>query len=407
MKREKTHSSVVKSGFAQVHRDLLLEVFKLIDKYAKRKEQRINARLVIQAIWINVGYEQAMWFKPYEWETTIETIVHITGLEREQVKRSLEFLKTLPDPNRLGKNSLMLLEIQILTENQYNEPTGLEPNRLGKTRRTDWGGIRIKALFLQRYKQGAKTEPTGYSEPNRTLITKKLKTNLEEKVYTSLTADPELCTLEPPPEPESFVVWDMDDTTTAPEPEPEPTAEPLPTGYKTGLGALNVKVKNGLVQEDTHRSLASSPEPQNNNAIEQAPVHVSEPIAETKRTADTKATGQAHLTAQRGGITLEQAKEQYPQLERGVKYLTYLNKLGVVFYPTHLDAFNKAIQTHDNKPEPNAHDKPIAQALRRFGRERAKCDTVEQALEQAKQQQVLEYFGREPEQRQEYAWGGR
>ena len=364
---------ILSSGYVKTHRQLQRDVFKLIDAQAKRQEQKVNGRLVLRAIWDNVGYEQAVRggrFEPYKWDTTHREIADFTALSVGQVRRTLAFLKSIRQGNRQGKNSLMLLELQTLTATDKTYPTGTAPNRRTPPRLTDRVGISIKALFLQRFEQGDKTYPTDVSEPNRRVITENKNKSLKKRDI-SLLADPVLCT---PTEP----TW-----------------------------SEQVKVKSGLVQEDTHRSLASSPELQSNNAIEQAPVHVSEPIAETKRTADTKATGQAHLTAQRGGITLEQAKEQYPQLERGVKYLTYLNKLGVVFYPTHLDAFYKAIQIHDNKPEPNAHDKPIAQALRRFGRERAKCDTVEQALERAKQQQVLEYFVSEPEQRQEYAWGGR
>jgi hypothetical protein len=403
---------ILKTGYIVINRKVLSLLFKLIETLAtqRRRGQRpniANIKLVLYEIAFNTGYADTRGGMVNGlWLTTYKEIAELTGLSIGQVRSALKFLErvTLQDTQQ-GQELLMLLEIKTLTKNQYNNSTGSEQLEQGHSSKLNRVGIAIKPLFLQALTDTGKSNSTGSNDETQLVNSNRSKNNLVNKSNIGFSAEPVICTLEPPPEPESFVLWDMDDTTTAP--EPEPTAEPLPTGYKTGLGALNVKVKNELVQEDTHRSLASSPGPQSANAIEQAPVHVSEPIAETKRTADTKATGQAHLTAQRGGITLEQAKEQYPQLERGVKYLTYLNELGVVFYPTHLDAFNKAIQTHDNKPEPNAHVKPIAQALRRFGRERAKCDTVEQALEQAKQQQVLEYFGSEPEQRQEYAWGGR
>jgi hypothetical protein len=168
---------MIRHGFVKLHRELWRDVVERIDKYAKRKEQSTNGRLVIQVIWLNVGYEQSIQsglFNQYEWKTTLSEIAKLTGLSVEQVRRSLTFLKEILLDTRQGKKSLKLLKINTLMKNQYSHPTGTAPIRQGKVRRTDRAGICIKAIFLERYEQDAKFEPTGTNPPNRPVLTKKV-----------------------------------------------------------------------------------------------------------------------------------------------------------------------------------------------------------------------------------------
>ena len=336
--------------WVKVYRQLKLDVYKLFDEHAKRREQAINARLVIDAVWMNVGYENVAKggrLIPFVWETMLGEIAEYTGLTVNQVRRTIEFLKTIPDPIRQGNNSLMLLEIQTLTENQRTYPTGTTPIRQSKTRRTDRVGIRIKALFLQRFEQGDKTYPTDVNAPNRRVITEISSQKLKKEVphEKSFSADHVPCT----PIVEQFA------------------------------NVLNVKVKNGLVKDDTHERFGNSPEPSSRpDRVMQTPTGKTQRagvlIENQKRIAKHTDQGKPSLTTSRGGLTFDEAKQQYPELEHGLKYLTYLNNLGVTFYPTHLDKF-KTI-TGKLKPDPMTLRNPIYDKLQEASKHRLEFDTV-------------------------------
>jgi len=183
---------MIKNGFAKLHRELWRDVVERIDKYAKRKEQSTNGRLVIQVIWLNVGYEQSIQsglFNQYEWKTTLSEIAKLTGLSVEQVRRSLKFLKEILLDIRQGEKSCKLLNCMILMKNQYSHPTGKAPIRQDKSRRTDRAGICIKALFLEHYEQDDKFEPTGTNPPIRPVITKKVNPEVNKEA-TNSSPDP-------------------------------------------------------------------------------------------------------------------------------------------------------------------------------------------------------------------------
>jgi len=333
--------------WVKVYRQLKLDVYKLFDEHAKRREQAINARLVIDAVWMNVGYENVAKggrLIPFVWETMLGEIAEYTGLTVNQVRRTIEFLKTIPDPIRQGNNSLMLLEIQTLTENQRTYPTGTTPIRQGKTRRTDRVGIRIKALFLQRFEQGDKTYPTDVNAPNRRVITERSSQKIKKEVprEKSFSADHVPCTREV----EQFA------------------------------NVSNVKVKNGLVKDDTHERFGNSPEPSSRpDRVMQTPTGKTQRagvlIENQKRIAKHTEQGKPSLTASRGGITFEEAKQQYPKLSQ---YFFYFNKLGVTFYPTHLDEFKAVIGKL--KDDPVTLRNPVYDKLEEASGHRLEFDTV-------------------------------
>jgi hypothetical protein len=392
---------LIAKGFVQVKRKGWRDLCQRVDAEAKKgRGQRPNvasARLVLDAIIKNTGYTTTPDGRITEgiWRTTYKEVADFTGLTVEGVRSTFRFLQRVTPQ---GKNSVMLLEIQTLMKNQYSNFPGLPLTPQAKTSKLHRVGIVIKPLFLQDVLELEKSNSPGTEADTPLVITKKEKQNLKKR-NTSLLADPVLCTPEPGTWSEAVRIVGRDITPQGADPETDCPVEVSDKG-----GELETEVKGGLVQDGTHNRLASRSEPQSVNAIKQDPVGISGIIAEAKRTADTRATGQAHLTAQRGGITFEQAKERYPQLETAsVKYLSYLNRLHVVFYPTHLDDFCKKVKEHDNKPEPNQHDKPIATALRGFLRRKMiGFQTVEKALQQAIQGPAFEYFDGEPEQLQDY-----
>jgi hypothetical protein len=346
---------LLSTGFQPLYRQSLRDIYKLIDEQAKtgrgQRPNITNARMVIVTIAMNTGYTTTPdgRMEAGLWRTSHKEIAGHAGLTTGEVKSTLKFLKRI---TQLGENPLMLLEIKTLTENQYTNSAGVSQSELGKSSQLSRSGIVIKPLFLQHLTTDPKANSTGVNGLTQPVITKEVSQKIKKEVprEKSFSADHVPCTREV----EQFA------------------------------NVLNVKVKNGLVQDDTHERFGSSPEPSSRpDRVTQTPTdkieHAGVLVEKQKREAISTEQGKPSLTASRGGITFEEAKQQYPKLSQ---YFFYFNKMGVTFYPTHLDELKAVIGKI--KDDPVTLRNPVYDKLEEASGHRLEFDTVKAFMDHMK-----------------------
>jgi hypothetical protein len=341
------------SGFVQVDRQALRDIYKLIDDQAKtgrgQRPNRTNARMVVVTIAMNTGYTTTPdgRMEAGLWRTSHREIAEQTGLKLGEVKSTLKFLKRVTQPDtQLGNDPLMLLEIQTLTENQYTNSAGLIQLELGKSSQLSRSGIVIKPLFFQRLTNEPKVNSAGVNSSTQPVIKNKSSQKIKKRV-------------------------------------PRFSADLVPCTTENGSEPFNVKVKSRLVKDDTHEHLASSSKLSSRpDRVMQIPTgktaHVGALVEKQKRAAERTEQGKPNLTAKRGGIAFDDAKQQYPELNNP-QYLTWLNKLGVTFFPTHLETFKTLIAK--TKTDPITNRNPIYEKLREAEKHRLKFDTVKKFMD--------------------------
>jgi len=336
---------LLKTGHVRVHRGRHSELIDFIRNAKNGKPGRrpvmANIRLVIDAIMKNAGYKDSpeLGMSLGVWRTIYNGAVGETDLSKDQVIRVFSALAGI---KRHDGNPLIVLKNMALTESEDVKPQGSGNNRKGKRRKTARVGIEVIAYFYRDLLDLEDVKPQGVEDNNRNVLIEESSQKIKKSV-PRLSADPVLCTAENRSKP------------------------------------FNVKVKDGLVKDDTDQSFGSSPEPNSRpDRVMQIPTgktkHAGALVEKQKRAAEHIEQGKPNLTAKRGGITFEEAKEQYPELERGLKYLTYLNNLGVTFYPTHLDKFKTIIGKL--KPDPTTLRNPIYDKLQEASKHRLEFDTV-------------------------------
>lgn len=351
---------LISKGFVQLNRQALRDLHRHIDEQAqKRRGQRPNvvyARVVLQAIIANAGYETTP-DKRMElgvWKTTYREIGEYTGLDSTQVRSTLSFLGRL---TQQGADSLMLLKINTLTKNQYSNSTGTYESAQGKSSKLNRVGIAIKALFLQGILHVGNSNSTGLKGETQPVITKKKDFKEKEKKSTRRF----------PPN--------------------------LVHGRPEQTPGENGKVKNGGL-EKANNEMADNPETQSpndhghedplepalqTNRREGDTTQVGSEIKKQKRQVERTTEGKPNLTAQKSGITLVEAVEKYPELEKGIKYLTRLNGICETLHPTHLDKFKRLVR--DDIVDPKTNGSELVGILNDFRKSDLHFDTVKSVID--------------------------
>jgi hypothetical protein len=331
---------LLSTGFIQTNRQALRDLFKLIDATARQGRGRppsvTNARLVIYAIIDNTGYTDTPDGRMHYgvWRTTYNEISDYTGLSKGQVRRTLKFIASI---NRQGENPLISLKNIEVTEVAHEYPTPLSNNRQGKRRITDTLGIEVLTLFYRGLTEVAHEYPTPLDANNRHVITKKDFKEKEKKAVPARI----------PPNPVHG----------RPEQTPGENGK-VKKGKNGGLRIANNEIAdNPEIQSPNDHGHEDPVEPAlQTNRRREGTTQIGSEITKQTRQIERTTEGKPNLTAQRGGITLVEAIEKYPELEKSVKYLTRLDKICETLHPTHLDKFKRLVQADIIDPKTNGSE---------------------------------------------------